>query len=98
MGIIAGYVLFFVWLVWPMIRIFRSPYTSGFRKASWAIGTFLPFLVAVIITKLIQILAPTEPWASEIFNSTAGAFILVMAFLVGGWVVLAIYDAIHKKT
>jgi hypothetical protein len=98
MGIIAGYVLFFVWLVWPMFRIFRSSYTSGLRKVFWAVGTFLPFFVAVILTKLVQMLAPTEPWASAILNSTAGAFILVMAFLVGGWVVLAIYDAIHKKT
>ncbi|OFZ71116.1 MAG: hypothetical protein A2Z01_09275 [Betaproteobacteria bacterium RBG_16_58_11] len=97
MGIIIGYALFFTWLFLPMILISKSPHTTGFKKILWAVGTFFPFLFAITITKIVQKLAPTNPWASEIFNSTTGAFLLVMIFLVGGWAVLALHDGIYKK-
>jgi hypothetical protein len=97
MGIITGYALIFIWLFLPMILIFKSSHTSGFKKVLWAVGTFFPFLIALSITKIVQKLAPTNPWASEIFNSTLGAFLLVMALLVGGWIVHTIYNGIYKN-
>jgi hypothetical protein len=80
-----------------MVRIAKSPHTSGATKLLWAVGTFFPFAIVLSITKIIQALAPTYTWANEIFNSTIGAFILIMTFLVGGWAVLALHDGIHKK-
>lgn len=97
MGIIIGYALFLIWLFLPMILIAKSPRTAGYKKLLWAVGTFFPFSIAISVTKIVQKLALTNPWASEIFNSTIGAFLLVMVFLVGGWAVLALHDDIHKK-
>lgn len=98
MGIAIGYALFFIWLFLPMILIAKSPHTAGYKKLLWALGTFSPFAIALLVTKVIQNLALKHPWASEILNSTIGAFVLVMVFLVGGWAVLTLHDGIYMKT
>lgn len=97
MGIIIGYVIFFSWLFLPMILIFKSQHTSVFKKLLWMIGTFFPFAIAISVTKIVQKLAPNHTWASEIFNSTIGAFLLVMCLLVGGWTVLGIHEIINRR-
>ena len=97
MDIVVGYALVILWLFLPMVKIAKSSHSSGVRKFLWIAGTFAPFAVVLLCTKVIQALAPTYTWASVIINSTIGVLILIMTFLVGGWAVLALYDYVHKQ-
>jgi hypothetical protein len=94
---IFGWAILFAWEFMPMILILKSPGTSGGGKFLWAIGTFFPIIIVVLIEKLLKILAPTFAWANEALDSRAGAYVMVMTLLIGGWLIYTIYGYVRQK-
>jgi hypothetical protein len=92
-----GWAILITWEFMPMILIVKSPNTSGGEKFLWAIGTFFPLIIVVLIEKILKYLSPTHAWASETLDSRTGAYIMVMTFLIGGWIVHTIYGYVYQK-
>ena len=94
---ILGLFIASIWLFLPVFLIAKSRHTSGLKKTYWAVGTLLPFVTTLSITKAVQLFEPTSAWAREDLFNTISALLLVMVFLVGGWAVLLLYDNLYDK-
>lgn len=97
LAVLLGWAILFAWEFMPMILIAKSPSTSGGEKFLWAVGTFFPIIIVVLIEKILRYLSPTHAWANEMLDSSAGAYIMVMTLLIGGWIVHTFYRYVYQK-
>jgi|APLak6261669087_1056070.scaffolds.fasta_scaffold62434_1 hypothetical protein len=98
------FLLLFIWLVVPLILIYRSPSPVGWKKAAWVSGCFLSTFVPAILSGVWRALAVKFGGYEHTLESLAfgqAASVNAMsniATLVLPWVIYLTFKAKHAKS